>query len=686
MKLIIKMIMMSAVVTAVSCKPDDLNERNIPPLPAPELRLIDGDIVGWNHISGAVYYITNLNGEDLDRTAENALDLSIFGEGEYSVKVKAVGDGKKHSDSQWSEVLNHTVSEAGEDDNTEVEPEPEPDKPVAGVLATPILRVTVPSFAAPTEAYVTWMAVENADSYIVKVDDAEVPYVDCRADLNEFIGEHVLTVQAVNIQNPEEYEPSEIASFSFSIKNYGSGTSADPYLIYTVDDWNQMADVINNAQGTYMDKFVALAGNLDCNGATLKTVGVNSTKNMAGTFDGKDNVISNARLGGEDASAVGLFAYVRGTIKNLVVDNCTVVAGADVLSRSAVISGGQTSGRIEKCSVSNSSVSITASNGSYGAIIAGQLSGENAVISECSVQKCTLTVTKEHVGAICGSVTGGNTKVLDCTVSETKVSARNNTGGIVGVCSNSVTISGCQISNSEISSIASVTGGIIGDVNHESAIIDGCSSIGNKITSGTGSSNTGGIVGQISVGCVINCISDQNTVASGKSVAGGIVGIMKDGRVINNISRGCLVTTETSAVSDQYVSLVVGSDDATAKGICNNNVVVSGNVKYGPSARKYVGIISGKRGAGQFGNNYYSAAIITEGDLTNSSNDIGPIGQGISAGLLTLGGSYPIGEGYEPALSDLHSILNSNIDAGLSTTYPTIKKWKQVSGGWPTFE
>ena len=689
MKPIFKMVMMAAVmIAAASCDTGELEEGKATPLIAPELRLIDGDIVGWNHIAGAVYYIPNINGEDQDKTAENALDLSVFGAGEYSVKVKAAGDGKKHSDSPWSEVLTHTVrlpEEGGEPDPGQ---NPEPEPPVAGVLATPKLRVVVPSFAAPAEAYVSWTAVENADSYIVKVDEVEVSNENCRADLKEFTGEHAVTVQAVNTQTPEEYEPSEVASATFSIRNYGTGTEADPYLIYTVEDWNQMADIINSAQGTYIDKFVALAGNLDCSGATLKTVGSNSTKNLGGVFDGKNNVISNVSLGGADASAVGLFAFVRGTVKNLTVDNCTVTSGADALSRSAVISGGQISGKIENCTVRNSSVSITnTSNGSYGGIIASQLSGDNAVITGCSVQKCTLTVAKEHAGAICGSVTGANTKVADCTVAETVISALRSAGGIIGMCENSASISGCQIADSKISSKGSDTGGIISQLNHDSAIINGCISKGNEVTSGSGNSYTEGIVGRVHAGCVINSVSEDNFVASGKSIAGGIAGMMVGGNIINNISKDCIVSTETSGVSDQFISLVIGCDDGTLQGVCKNNVVVSGNVKYGTAAKKFVGIISGKRSAGVFSNNYYSASIITDGDMTNTSNDIVPIGTtALTSNTFTLGGSYPIGEGYTPALSDLHTTLNANIDGGLSTTYPSIRKWKAVSGGWPIFE
>ena len=43
-----------------------------------------------------------------------------------------------------------------------------------------------------------------------------------------------------------------------------------------------------------------------------------------------------------------------------------------------------------------------------------------------------------------------------------------------------------------------------------------------------------------------------------------------------------------------------------------------------------------------------------------------------------------VGEGYEPALVDLHTTLNTNVEA-LSSTYPAIRKWQAVAGGWPTF-
>ena len=682
MKPLLKLIMSAAlIIAAVACDSNELEQEPASPLASPVLKLLENDTIGWDHVTGAVCYIPNINGEDKEKMADNVMDLSVLGPGEYSVKVKAVGDGKKHSDSPWSQVLTHKV----EEQVIEPEPEPEPDQPVAGVLATPVLSVVEPSFAYPSQAYVSWAPVENADSYIVKVDGAEISYEECRADLVDFKGDHMVSVQAVCLQKPDEFSASEVASAMFSVKNYGTGTEADPYLIYTVADWNQMADVINNAEGTYMDKYVALAQDLDCTGEVVKTVGNNSTKNLAGTFDGKGRTISNAVVGSENASAAGLFAYVRGTVRNLAVENCTVVAAGEELARSAVIAAGQVTGQIENCVVRNSSVSLTnTSYGSYGGIIASQMMGERALISECQVQKCTLEVAKEHAGAICGMIDGAGSKVVGCSVSATVVSARNNTGGLVGSLGSSV-ISGCVVSGGKISSSSDNTGGVVGYCNSDDALIDSCISRDNDVTSGKGKSYSGGIVGNLNAGCAINNVSDGNNVTAGKSIAGGVAGGVLNGHIINNISKDCLVSTEDSGVADQYVGLVLGGETTDATGICKNNVVVSGNVKYGSKAKKYVGIITGIRTKVSYDINYYNASIITEGDLTNTSNDIGPLGKaGLDAGSLTLGGSKPIGEGYEPALADLHTTLNTNVET-LSSTYPAIRKWQAVSGGWPTF-
>ena len=142
-------------------------------------------------------------------------------------------------------------------------------------------------------------------------------------------------------------------------------------------------------------------------------------------------------------------------------------------------------------------------------------------------------------------------------------------------------------------------------------------------------------------------------------------------------------------MKDQYIGLVVGSDEASATGFCKNNIVISGTLKYGSAATVgRVGIITGVRLTNSvYSYNYYNAGLVQTSDATGNKKILplsGPVDT-FEESSLTLGGSYPIGEGYTPALSDLHSTLNANIDAELSESFPSIRKWQATAGGWPTF-
>jgi len=130
----------------------------------------------------------------------------------------------------------------------------------------------------------------------------------------------------------------------------------------------------------------------------------------------------------------------------------------------------------------------------------------------------------------------------------------------------------------------------------------------------------------------------------------------------------------------------VGADEASATGSCKNNIVASGSLKYGSAATVgKVGIITGVRLTNTvYDINYYNASLVENADATGGKNVLpltGPMDT-FDASALKHGGSNPIGEGYEPALSDLHTVLNANVET-LSATYPTIRKWQAVAGGWP---
>ncbi len=83
-------------------------------LPRPTGLSLDGPTLTltWKDIKDASYYVVNISGNGVNtdkNTRKPSLSLANTGleEGEYSVKVKACGDGKEHTDSPWSDVLTY---------------------------------------------------------------------------------------------------------------------------------------------------------------------------------------------------------------------------------------------------------------------------------------------------------------------------------------------------------------------------------------------------------------------------------------------------------------------------------------------------------------------------------------------------------------------------------------------------
>ena len=101
----------------------------------------------------------------------------------------------------------------------------------------------------------------------------------------------------------------------------GSGTAADPYLIYTVADWNALAALVND--GTQPTACARQMANLD----DIRTViGNSESRPYQGSYDGNGYLISNISLT-NGTNPFGLFGTVNSAssvIENVVVTSGTV--------------------------------------------------------------------------------------------------------------------------------------------------------------------------------------------------------------------------------------------------------------------------------------------------------------------------------------------------------------------------
>jgi uncharacterized repeat protein (TIGR02543 family) len=200
----------------------------------------------------------------------------------------------------------------------------------------------------------------------------------------------------------------------------GSGTSDDPYKINTPTDLNQLAADVNS--GTkYQGKYFKLGDNIEYDKNTANNFTPIGKVNYGfyGTFDGQGYTISGININSGGAYDQGIFGFVNGTVKNLHVSNCSIVAYQEI----GAIAGYLRQGTIENCHVSDD---VTLIGHSYVGGIAGH--SEGGTIKGCT---SAATITGTTYSGIKAFRLGG---VVGATASDPSSTLTDNifTGAITG--------------------------------------------------------------------------------------------------------------------------------------------------------------------------------------------------------------------------------------------------------------
>lgn len=257
----------------------------------------------------------------------------------------------------------------------------------------------------PCRIYVKTMLSEKTNS----------AYIPERTELTDFLAEIKYANEEITVELPtdekKEYNiylcaVDEKGAFSrvHSIMNAaplpftdGSGTSADPYRIYT----KYQLEHIRN----YADKCFVLCENIEYNGAwTPIGASLEQDDMFSGVFDGGGHSITGITVNSSEYA--GIFAVLNGgTVKNL-----SVSANVNSESYAGIIAGESRGGTIESCTVTGV-VSVDKN-------IAGGIAGKNdGVIKNCLSAAYTVTST-----AYAGGISGYNSgTVSDCISAVTSV-------------------------------------------------------------------------------------------------------------------------------------------------------------------------------------------------------------------------------------------------------------------------
>ena len=311
---------------------------------------------------------------------------------------------------------------------------------------------------------------------------------------------------------------------SLTVTYLGSGTQADPYRIYTMEELSNMS-----GKGYFQ-----LMNDIDLSGCTNWTP-IASGSTLSGSFDGQGYTISGLAISSTQ-SQVGLFA----ALNEMTIQNLHITLAKSGVSGSDLV--GALAAKTIDCTIQNCHVSGTVK----GKATTGGLIGEarSTTITDCSM---TGTV---NGGALIGGIVGN----MDYgTISRTFFSgnlisaiASAKAGGLVG--ENSAAVSECYTSGTVASvSTGAIVGGLIGN-NLSNGQVTNCYSTATV----KANDYAGGLIGY-NYAPVTNCYATGNLTSTNH--AGGLVGY-NDG-TLSNVANCCAMNAKIDVLSSTGTAIRV---------------------------------------------------------------------------------------------------------------------------------
>ncbi len=295
------------------------------------------------------------------------------------------------------------------------------------------------------------------------------------------------------------------------------GDESEPYEIWCIEDLVKFSQMVNEDNQNFLNKYVALKTNLNFNSdfsytnpdttefdvylggdesVTLKEqlsdngkgfvpIGkaVNLYVHFSGNFDGQNHVIKNIYI--NKSSNAGLFGAIHNGAKI-----CNLTVEGKIIAENGTRTGGIVSWAgdsiIENC---NSIVNIS-----------GKAYGVEGIIGICQygsveIKNCANIGNIDNLdnigtGGIVGVIQSGHNVNIVNTYNEGIINGNRRVGGIVGDAVGKVCIYNCY-QLKEVTGNREGTGGIIGKINNEEAILRNLYSIG-QVNS---NNQKGGIIG-----------------------------------------------------------------------------------------------------------------------------------------------------------------------------------------------
>ena len=185
----------------------------------------------------------------------------------------------------------------------------------------------------------------------------------------------------------------------------GSGTSEQPYLIESKQDWDRLAIAVSRGND-FSGKVFKLTANI----SVSTTVSDAQSHPFAGTFDGDNKTITAAIDDYEGMQGTALFRYISGaTIKNLTVAG-SVTGARSTVAHAAGLVGFALSG---SNTIENVTVSATIAGGTHVGGIVAHGKTSSLTLTNC-VFSGTISGGSSYAGGLLGWSDGSTLNIENC--------------------------------------------------------------------------------------------------------------------------------------------------------------------------------------------------------------------------------------------------------------------------------
>lgn len=405
----------------------------------------------------------------------------------------------------------------------------------------------------------------------------------------------------------------------------GSGTEQSPYQISNASELQLLTEIFSNEDkySSYEKSYFVLTEDIQLNetkdfsewnenAPEYSWIPIGNTgKSFNGVFDGNNHTISGLYVNADckkqsnEYQNCGLFAYLKGEVKNLTIDK-SYFCVSGYKTNLGGICGEAFNAKITNC---NSTADFYCYDAECGGIVGNSLSLSN--IENC-IFSGNITQIKEkslnNLGGICGS---GEADIKNCENKGTVIFGKSNADSIGGIiarinegiienCTNYGKLK-CNESSSDKENSSTTSGGIaataflsnIGYKNKSKGItIKNCNNTGEI----NGAYYAGGIIGNASNDNseysldVINCQNSGNVICD--DILGGIIGKVSSYGTKISVDT-CVNTADLSKGKCAGIIGQIGGGPTITKGIlsvtnCKNKGNISSSDQYCAGIIRYI--------------------------------------------------------------------------------------------------